>query len=124
MVLRGIASSRKRAGIMNQGSTPNCACVSGSFSRREFLERSGLGLGSLALAYLLQADAMRSASASQQDAVYNDLRARPGHFPGKAKAVIQLYQEGGPSQMDLFDPKPELTKHDGQKDSLGVESLV
>src|SRR5689334_17121161 len=91
-----------------------------SFSRRQFLERSGLGLGSLALAYLLEADALRAAQADT--VVYNDLRPRQGHFPGKAKAVIQLYQEGGPSQMDLFDPKPELAKRDGQRDSLGVES--
>src|SRR5262249_30871640 len=42
------------------------------------------------------------------------LEPRPGHFPARAKAVIQLMQNGGPSQMDLFDPKPELQKRDGR----------
>src|SRR5262245_23849460 len=97
-----------------------------TFSRRQFLERSGLGLGSLALAYLLEADAVRNrcGAAQTEEAVFNDLRPRHGHFPGKARAVIQLYQEGGPSQMDLFDPKPELAKRDGQRDPQGVESAV
>ena len=72
------------------------------FSRRKLLQMSGLGLGTVALASLLKADGERS--------FYNDLKAREGHFPGSAKAVIQMVQNGGPSQMDLFDPKPELTK--------------
>jgi hypothetical protein len=102
----------------------DCGLRRANFSRREFLERSGLGLGSLALASLLADDALRNPCAAAQpaDVAYSDLRQRPGHFPGKARAVIQLYQEGGPSQMDLFDPKPELAKRDGQRDALGVES--
>ena len=47
--------------------------------------------------------------------LYNDLKARQGHFRGQAKAVIQLFQTGGPSQIDLFDPKPELTKRSGER---------
>ena len=43
-----------------------------------------------------------------------DLRPRPAHFPGRAKAMIMLMQTGGPSNMDLFDYKPELSKRDGQ----------
>lgn len=88
------------------------------FSRRSFLQRGGLGLGCMALAYLLQED---TSSAAAKGQVYNDLRARPGHFPGQAKAVIQLWQQGGPSQMDLFDPKPELDKRAGQPLPGGVE---
>jgi hypothetical protein len=42
------------------------------------------------------------------------LRPRAGHFTPQAKAVILLFQNGGPSQMDLFDPKPELARRDGQ----------
>jgi hypothetical protein len=38
----------------------------------------------------------------------------PRSFPAQAKAMIQLFQNGGPSQMELFDPKPELTKRNGQ----------
>ena len=53
--------------------------------------------------------------------LFSDLRPRSGHFPGAAKAVIQLVQNGGPSQMDLFDPKPELTKRGGQPHPDGVE---
>ena len=44
----------------------------------------------------------------------HDLKPRPPHFPAKAKAVIHLFMNGGPSQMDLFDPKPMLDKHHGE----------
>src|SRR5437660_93450 len=87
------------------------------FSRRRMLERSCLGFGSMVLADLLKADAKPSSGGS----VYSDLAARSTHFPAKAKAVIQLVQNGGPSQMDLFDPKPELTRRAGQPHPDGVE---
>src|SRR5206468_6638352 len=51
-----------------------------------------------------------AASLPNDIAVHSDLKARQPHFPAKAKAVIQLVQNGGPSQMDLFDPKPALTR--------------
>ena len=82
-------------------------------SRRKLLEMSGLGLGTIALATLLKADKDRR--------IYSDLKPRKGHFPGTAKAVIQFVQNGGPSQMDLFDPKPELTKWSGKPHPDGVE---
>jgi hypothetical protein len=93
------------------------------FSRRRFLEQSGLGLGSLALAYLLKDDPVWGATPAETSLnhVYNDLRPRSGHFPAKAKAVIQLYQEGGPSQVDLFDPKPELAKRNGRPNPHRIE---
>ena len=50
-----------------------------------------------------------AASAENCPRVY-DLKARPPHFAPKAKAVIQLFMNGGPSQVDLFDPKPALQK--------------
>ena len=75
-------------------------------SRRTFLQHTGAGFGGLALAGLLQQDRLLAAGA--------DLRTRSPHFPPRAKAVIQLFQNGGPSQMDLFDPKPVLDKHAGQ----------
>jgi len=93
-----------------------------NFSRRAFLERTALGLGSLALAYLLESEAA-SASAASREGVYNDLLPRPGHFLGQAKAVIQLNQEGGPSHLDLFDPKPELVRRNGQPHPQGVEAM-
>jgi hypothetical protein len=52
-----------------------------------------------------------------------DLRARPGHFPGQARSVILLMQSGGPSQVDLFDPKPELQRRGGQRHPGQVESF-
>jgi hypothetical protein len=53
-----------------------------------------------------------------------DLRAAAPHFAPRARAVIQLMQNGGPSQMDLFDPKPELTKRNGQTIPVSIELPV
>jgi len=80
-------------------------------SRRRLLELSGLGMGSIALEGLLQADSR----------VPMDLAPRPTHFEPRAKAVIQFVMNGGPSQMDLFDPKPMLTKYSGKPHPDGVE---
>ncbi|MDA0658644.1 MAG: DUF1501 domain-containing protein [Planctomycetota bacterium] len=92
-------------------------------SRRSFLQQNGLGIGSLALAQILAGDGLLSNEASGAEPALN-LRPRTGHFPSRAKAVIQLVQEGGPSQMDLFDPKPELSKRDGEKlPSKSIESF-
>jgi len=88
-------------------------------SRRELLERSGLGFGSLALATLLG----ESSHASGERPIPTDLAPRPGHFPPQAKAVIQLMMNGGPSPMDLFDPKPELTRRHGQPIPGSVETF-
>jgi hypothetical protein len=85
-------------------------------SRRRLLELGSLGFGGVALSHLLAQDAGASSVP-----IYNDLRAREGHFPPRAKAVIQLVQNGGPSQMDLFDPKPELRKYAGKPHPDGVE---
>jgi len=93
-------------------------------SRRQFLHESSLGFGSLALSYLLASEgllASERASASSPEGA--SLRSRPPHFPAQADAVIVLLQNGGPSQMDLFDPKPELAKRDGQKHSERIESF-
>ena len=91
-------------------------------SRRELLELSGLGFGSLALSYLLGQSSLRASSnAATTDILFNDLKPRRPHFEGRAKAVIQLMQNGGPSQMDLFDRKPELNKRSGQNYSGDIE---
>ncbi len=76
-------------------------------SRRDFLNRAGAGFGSLALAGML-------ADSARADAL-NPLAAQPGHFRRRAKSVIFLFMEGGPSHIDLFDPKPELDRLAGQK---------
>ena len=77
-------------------------------SRREFVLRSGGGLGGIALSWLLARDGRAAAPAT------NPLAAKPPHFEPKAKRVIFLFMVGGPSQMDLFDPKPALAKWHGQ----------
>jgi hypothetical protein len=79
-------------------------------SRRAFFGRVAGGIHGAALAYLLGRDGTLRAS----DAVHTDLKPRRPHFEGKAKSIIHLFMNGGPSQMDLFDPKPELDKHHGQ----------
>ncbi len=76
-------------------------------SRRSFFRTCGLGLETAALAHLLATDGQ---AASRTD----PLAPRKPHFPGKAKNVIFLFMEGAPSQLDLFDPKPELEKMHGQ----------
>ena len=74
-------------------------------NRREWLQRAGGGLGGLALAALLErADAASS----------NPLGPKPPHFPARAKSVIWIFTNGGPSQVDTWDHKPELAKRDGQ----------
>src|SRR4051794_7936616 len=91
-------------------------------SRRALLERSGLGFGSLALTYMLNRQGALAATATGTQ-MGSGLQPRPGNFPARAKAVIQLVQNGGPGQMDLFDPKPELQKRDGQQYALKVETF-
>ena len=79
-------------------------------TRRKFLERAGLGCGSLALTNLLLQEGIVSGQASES----NPLAERRAHYTPRAKAVIWLFQTGSPSQVDTFDYKPELQKRDGQ----------
>ena len=78
-------------------------------SRRDLFGRMGTGLGALGLAGLM-ADEAKAAS--------NPLAAKVAHFAPKAKRIIHLFMNGGPSQVDTFDPKPELTKRHGEKPDL------
>jgi hypothetical protein len=89
-------------------------CPNFSLTRRAFLARYAGCLGSLALANLL-ADETRASSSRPP------LTPNPSHHPARAKAVICLFQHGGPSQMDLLDPKPELTRRHGQAYSGQLE---
>jgi hypothetical protein len=79
-------------------------------SRRQFLEKVGSGFGLLALTGLLEQEKLLG-----QTAAANPLLARPPHFPAKAKSVIWLFMNGGPSQVDTWDYKPELERRDGQE---------
>ena len=78
------------------------------FSRREMLTRCGTGLGMLALAGVLADDGTLGA------ADLDPLAPKPPHFRGKAKHVVHLFMNGGPSQVDTFDPKPMLDKLHGK----------
>ncbi|MFN0196781.1 MAG: DUF1501 domain-containing protein [Planctomycetaceae bacterium] len=78
------------------------------FSRRGFFERMGSGIGGAALAWLLQQD-LSAASPRVHDLSPKE----PNHAP-KAQAVLHLFMNGGPSQMDLFDPKEELNRNHGK----------
>ena len=80
-------------------------------SRREILRQAGLGFGSWALLDLL---ARESRAAETMAALPNPLARKVPHFPARAKSVIFLFMQGGPSQIDTFDPKPLLAKLHGQ----------
>ncbi|HEX8910815.1 MAG TPA: DUF1501 domain-containing protein [Humisphaera sp.] len=106
--------------------TPNPADL--FLTRRDMLTRCGMGMGAAALtgvlgnAGMLQAatasDLASAAAAGKAPSVagqtLNPLAARDPQFAGKAKHVIHLFMNGGPSQVDTFDPKPELTKQHGK----------
>ena len=98
---------------MNKVSEDNQQLV----SRRRFLHTSGLGFGGIALAHLMHNELFAETKPSL------NLLPRKPHFKPRARAVIQLMQNGGPSQMDLFDPKPELQKRSGQSHTEKVETF-
>ncbi len=81
-------------------------------TRREMLGRMGSGLGMLGLAGLLSLE--RPAEAANTSDSANPLSVKPPHFQANAKHVIHIYLNGGPSQVDTFDPKPLLTKYAGK----------
>ena len=91
--------------------------------RREFLLRAGSGLGSVALAAMLHGERQVHAESggSLRSTPATPLAAATPHFAARAKRVIWLFMHGGPSHVDLFDPKPDLIKYAGQPlpDSFG-----
>lgn len=101
---------------MKQPNAPFC-------SRRHWLQSSAFGLGALGAAWLLRQDGLLAAEASTFDPlappplepVSYDLLPKKPPRPAKATAMISMFMMGGPSQIDLFDPKPELTKRNGQQ---------
>jgi hypothetical protein len=87
-----------------------------TLSRRELLHRAGMGFGTLGLAGVLQSTGLLAAAPG----VGGEPRRPLGpHFAPKAKRVIFLFMNGGPSHVDTFDPKPALKKHEGQKPTTG-----
>ncbi len=78
-------------------------------TRRQLFADAGLSLGSIALSSLLSRDGFAAPAAA-----VNPLSAKAPHFAPKAKRVIFMFMAGGPSQLELFDPKPKLQELDGQ----------
>jgi hypothetical protein len=87
-----------------------------AITRRELLARSGIGLAGLALAGLADGPAIGQSAA---DIGRNPLMPKAPHFPAKAKHVIHLFMNGGPSHVDTFDPKPALKKYAGKPLPIG-----
>src|SRR5437762_3359876 len=83
-------------------------------SRRQLLCKCGMGMGGLALAQLLAQTGFANTIAGAGNAPINPLSPKSPQFPGKAKRVIHLFMNGGPSQVDTFDPKPMLDKYANQ----------
>ena len=91
---------------------------SSPLNRRHFLQRAGGGFGLIGLAGLLQQEGLLGKEGLAADGLgaqsLNPMAPRPSHFPGKAKRVIWIFVNGGPSQVDTWDYKPALAKWDGK----------
>jgi hypothetical protein len=85
------------------------------FTRRHFLAQGAMGVGGVALAWLLKEQRLL-ADPSRPDLAPRryDLLPKPTHHEPRARAMISLFMQGGPSHLDLFDPKPAMRRYDGQ----------
>src|SRR6266700_6118278 len=83
-------------------------------TRRQALQEAAIGFGAMAVNSMLQRDRLFAAdTASAKERSY-DLKPKLPNFPAKAKRVIFIYIGGGPSTIDMWDPKPALMKYDGK----------
>ncbi len=82
-------------------------------TRRQFLSQQALGLGGVALAWLMREERLLAAPHIPREIHAFDMLAKPPQTPPRARAMISLFMHGGPSHVDLLDPKPELTKRSG-----------
>lgn len=98
------------------GNSSHCGRFESIVNRRHFLQRAGAGFGGVALLDMLSRQGLLAADTDSG----NPLAPRTLHFPAKAKSIIWLFMEGAPSSVDMFDPKPELTRRDGQKIQIDV----
>src|SRR4051812_28196818 len=91
-------------------------------TRRHFFESCGVGVGKIALSSLLagsfaqraRGEQQASAAPTSQGSTHNPLAPKSPHYKPKATRVIHLFMAGAPSQLDLFDYKPQLTKFEGK----------
>ncbi|HQR43408.1 MAG TPA: DUF1501 domain-containing protein, partial [Gemmatales bacterium] len=93
-------------------------------NRRQLLSRCGMGMGSLGLGSLLASQGLLQANDNDQTRSLNPLLPKSAHFGSKAKHVIHIFANGGPSHVDTFDPKPKLTEYHGKmlpRPNLGTE---
>lgn len=85
-------------------------------ARRDFLQHNAMGIGSIALAWLLQQDGLlANPKTLPKDRPRLDLKPKSAPSRPQARAMISLFQHGGPAHMDLTDPKPDLTRHSGSE---------
>lgn len=89
-------------------------------SRRQALQRTACGFGAVALSALL-GDRTFAGTSTVDDGTANPLAPKPSHYPAKVKRVVYCYMDGGPSQVDTFDPKPMLAKENGQPFKMKIE---
>ncbi|HEV3237270.1 MAG TPA: DUF1501 domain-containing protein, partial [Gemmataceae bacterium] len=99
---------------------PKVMGLESPYSRRDFLARAGGGFGLLALSCLLESDAC----ANEREKFTNPLAVKQPHFDAKAKSVIWCFLDGGPSHLDLFDPKPDLDKLAGKQLPASIKRPV
>ncbi len=92
-------------------------------NRRDFFGRTRDGILGAALTHLLSEDFFGGSAFASETGAADSLNPREGHHPAKAKSVIQLFMNGGPSQMDLFDPKPVLNRMDGKSYPGNTEGI-
>src|SRR5688572_12808357 len=97
--------------LITRPSMNSPASPSGCLSRRHFMAGAGFNLGALGLTWLLKQDGAFG-KPMDVEAQHYDLLPKKPHFQPKARAMISMFMQGGPSQVDLLDPKPELDKRD------------
>ncbi len=83
-------------------------------TRRELLNRAGVGFASMGLATIMAEQGVLAAQSGGTGRSLSPMVPKAPHFPAKAKRVIHIFMNGGPSHVDTFDPKPALDKYHGK----------
>src|SRR5690242_14390141 len=91
-------------------------------TRRQALQQAAVGFGAMAVNSMLQRDALFAADATSAKERIYDLKPKLPHFAPKAKRVIFIYIGGGPSTIDMFDPKPALMQYDGKPSPFAIKA--